>query len=104
MLASEIMVLVGIIFSFHVTSSYTVPQYVTSALITFVSAEVLEGNIRMIYSTVISFAGLSFSISLLVYRNPIIVYLPPLNEVVHSIGSSSSSLYIYIWHSVVRSH
>ncbi|XP_020112892.1 SPX domain-containing membrane protein Os06g0129400-like isoform X2 [Ananas comosus] len=43
LLASEIMVLVGIIFSFHVTSSYTVPQYVTSALITFVSAEVLEG-------------------------------------------------------------
>lgn len=47
MLGSEIMVLVGIILSFHVTSTYTVPQYVTSALITFVSAEVLEGNIYL---------------------------------------------------------
>lgn len=41
------MVLIGIILSFHVTSTYTVPQYVTSALITFVSAEVLEGNIYL---------------------------------------------------------
>lgn len=38
------MVLVGIISSFHIASSYTVPQYVSSALITFVAAEVLEGN------------------------------------------------------------
>lgn len=47
MLGSEIMVLIGVILSFHVTSTYTVPQYVTSALITFVSAEVLEGNIYL---------------------------------------------------------
>ncbi|XP_020112889.1 SPX domain-containing membrane protein Os06g0129400-like isoform X1 [Ananas comosus] len=54
LLASEIMVLVGIIFSFHVTSSYTVPQYVTSALITFVSAEVLEGVNLSLLSNVMS--------------------------------------------------
>lgn len=47
MLGSEIMVLIGVILSFHVTSRYTVLQYVTSALITFVSAEVLEGNIYL---------------------------------------------------------
>lgn len=45
LLASEIMVLVGIILSFRVTRLYSVPQYVCSALITFVSAEVLEGNL-----------------------------------------------------------
>ncbi|KAJ4836135.1 hypothetical protein Tsubulata_022228, partial [Turnera subulata] len=42
LLASEIMVCIGIILSFHVMIPYSVPQYVGSALITFISAEVLE--------------------------------------------------------------
>lgn len=54
LLASEIMMLVGIIFSFRVTSRYTVPQYVCSALITFVSAEVLEGVNLSLLSEVMS--------------------------------------------------
>ncbi|XP_078161955.1 SPX domain-containing membrane protein OsI_21475-like [Carex rostrata] len=54
LLGSEIMVLIGIILSFHVTSTYTVPQYVTSALITFVSAEVLEGVNLALLSNVMS--------------------------------------------------
>ncbi|KAJ8506101.1 hypothetical protein OPV22_006987 [Ensete ventricosum] len=54
MLASEIILLVGIIFSFRVTSSYSVPQYVSSALITFVSAEVLEGVNLSLLSRVMS--------------------------------------------------
>ncbi|XP_072993954.1 SPX domain-containing membrane protein OsI_21475-like isoform X2 [Typha latifolia] len=54
LLASEILVLVGIVLSFRVTSSYTVPQYVSSALITFVSAEVLEGVNLSLLSTVMS--------------------------------------------------
>lgn len=44
LLASEIMVCIGIILSFHTLIPYSVPQYVCSALITFVSAEILEGN------------------------------------------------------------
>ena len=44
LLASEIMVCVGILLSFHIISPYTVPQYVCSGLILFVSAEVLEGE------------------------------------------------------------
>jgi hypothetical protein len=43
LVASEIMVLIGIIMSFRYTPHYSVPQYVLSALITFVFAEVLEG-------------------------------------------------------------
>ncbi|RZC91673.1 hypothetical protein C5167_027737 [Papaver somniferum] len=43
LLTSEIMVCIGIFLSFHVTHTYSVPQYVILALITFVSAEVLEG-------------------------------------------------------------
>ncbi|KAM3698585.1 hypothetical protein ACB098_06G199600 [Castanea mollissima] len=43
LLASEIMVCIGILLSFHIFNPYSVPQYVGSALITFVSAEVLEG-------------------------------------------------------------
>ncbi|KAJ6840641.1 B3 domain-containing protein-like [Iris pallida] len=43
LLVSEIVVLIGIVLSFHVTSQYSVPQYVCSAIITFVAAEVLEG-------------------------------------------------------------
>ncbi|KAL5666123.1 hypothetical protein ACJX0J_026231, partial [Zea mays] len=42
LVASEIMVLIGIVMSFCFTPHYSVPQYVTSALITFVFAEVLE--------------------------------------------------------------
>ncbi|KAJ6943379.1 hypothetical protein NC652_008987 [Populus alba x Populus x berolinensis] len=42
LLASEIMVCIGILLSFHIISPYTVPQYVCSGLIMFVSAEVLE--------------------------------------------------------------
>lgn len=43
LLASEVMVLIGIIMSFRFTPHYSIPQYVISALITFVFAEVLEG-------------------------------------------------------------
>ncbi|WOL20653.1 hypothetical protein Cni_G29458 [Canna indica] len=42
LLGFEILVLAGILLSFKFTSSYMVPQYVCSALITFVAAEVLE--------------------------------------------------------------
>lgn len=54
LLASEILVLIGITFSFHVTSKYSVPQYVISALITFVAAEVLEGVNLSLLSRVMS--------------------------------------------------
>ncbi|XP_039138289.1 SPX domain-containing membrane protein OsI_21475-like [Dioscorea cayenensis subsp. rotundata] len=54
LLASEVMLLIGIVFSFRVTSPYSVPQYVTSALITFVSAEVLEGVNLSLLSRVMS--------------------------------------------------
>ncbi|CAL5381717.1 unnamed protein product [Camellia sinensis] len=43
LLASEILICLGIILSFHIIAPYSVPQYICSALITFVSAEVLEG-------------------------------------------------------------
>ncbi|GMH09441.1 hypothetical protein Nepgr_011282 [Nepenthes gracilis] len=43
LLVSEIMVCIGILLSFHIIITYTVPQYVCSGLIMFVSAEVLEG-------------------------------------------------------------
>lgn len=45
LLASEIMVLIGVLLSFHLFIPYSVPQYVCSGLILFVSAEVLEGEI-----------------------------------------------------------
>ncbi|XP_077235013.1 SPX domain-containing membrane protein At4g22990-like [Tasmannia lanceolata] len=54
LLASEIMVCIGIILSFHVIIPYSVPQYVISALITFVSAEVLEGVNLSLLSRVMS--------------------------------------------------
>ncbi|KAG5008329.1 hypothetical protein JHK85_026871 [Glycine max] len=44
LLTSEIMVCIGLLLSFHIMIPYSVTQYVGSALITFVSAEVLEGN------------------------------------------------------------
>ncbi|KAL2330364.1 hypothetical protein Fmac_017945 [Flemingia macrophylla] len=43
LLASEIMVCIGLLLSFHIIIPYSVSQYVGSALVTFVSAEVLEG-------------------------------------------------------------
>ncbi|EOY24610.1 Major Facilitator Superfamily with SPX (SYG1/Pho81/XPR1) domain-containing protein isoform 2 [Theobroma cacao] len=54
LLASEIMVCVGILLSFHVILPYTVPQYVCSGLITFVFAEVLEGVNLSLLSRVMS--------------------------------------------------
>ncbi|KAG0472705.1 hypothetical protein HPP92_014562 [Vanilla planifolia] len=54
LLAAEIMVLMGIIVSFHVTTTYSVAQYVSSALITFVAAEVLEGVNLSLLSRVMS--------------------------------------------------
>lgn len=54
LLASEIMVCVGILLSFHIISPYTVPQYVCSGLILFVSAEVLEGVNLSLLSRVMS--------------------------------------------------
>ncbi|XP_042506547.1 SPX domain-containing membrane protein At4g22990-like isoform X1 [Macadamia integrifolia] len=54
LLASEIMVGIGIFLSFHVLGPYTVPQYVCSALIAFVSAEVLEGVNLSLLSRVMS--------------------------------------------------
>ncbi|CAD6243013.1 unnamed protein product [Miscanthus lutarioriparius] len=54
LVASEIMVLIGIVMSFCFTPHYSVPQYVTSALITFVFAEVLEGVNLSLLSRVMS--------------------------------------------------
>ncbi|KAL6861465.1 hypothetical protein ACP4OV_017165 [Aristida adscensionis] len=54
LMASQITLLVGILFSFKVTSTYSVIQYVVSALITFVSAEVLEGVNLSLLSSVMS--------------------------------------------------
>ncbi|XVF10686.1 hypothetical protein REPUB_Repub07fG0203900 [Reevesia pubescens] len=54
LLASEIMVCIGILLSFHVVIPYTVPQYVCSGLIMFVSAEVLEGANLSLLSRVMS--------------------------------------------------
>lgn len=54
LVASEIMVLIGIVMSFCFTPHYSVPQYVASALITFVFAEVLEGVNLSLLSRVMS--------------------------------------------------
>ncbi|CAG7876374.1 unnamed protein product [Brassica rapa] len=54
LLASEIMLCIGILLSFHIIVPYSVPQYVASALITFVSAEVLEGVNLSLLSRVMS--------------------------------------------------
>uniref|UniRef100_A0A7C9DQJ6 SPX domain-containing protein n=2 Tax=Opuntia streptacantha TaxID=393608 RepID=A0A7C9DQJ6_OPUST len=54
LLMSEFIVCVGIVMSFHVGIPYSVPQYVISALITFVSAEVLEGVNLSLLSRVMS--------------------------------------------------
>uniref|UniRef100_A0A0D9XFT4 SPX domain-containing protein n=1 Tax=Leersia perrieri TaxID=77586 RepID=A0A0D9XFT4_9ORYZ len=54
LLASEIVLLVGVMLSFSVMGRYTVVQYVCSALLTFVSAEVLEGVNLSLLSQVMS--------------------------------------------------
>ncbi|KAF8701156.1 hypothetical protein HU200_033818 [Digitaria exilis] len=54
LLASEVALLAGVLLSFGVTGTYTVAQYVCSALLTFVSAEVLEGVNLSLLSQVMS--------------------------------------------------
>ncbi|KNA17609.1 hypothetical protein SOVF_078670 [Spinacia oleracea] len=54
LLTSEIIVCIGIVLSFKVGFPYSVPQYVISAVITFVSAEVLEGVNLSLLSRVMS--------------------------------------------------
>ncbi|KAG5538494.1 hypothetical protein RHGRI_019166 [Rhododendron griersonianum] len=54
LLASQIMVCLGIVLSFHVIVPYSVLQYVCSDLITFVAAEVLEGVNPSLLSRVMS--------------------------------------------------
>ncbi|KAG8391739.1 hypothetical protein BUALT_Bualt01G0218400 [Buddleja alternifolia] len=54
LLASEVMVFVGILLSFQLIIPYSVPQYVCSALLTFVAAEVLEGVNLSLLSRVMS--------------------------------------------------
>ncbi|KAK8520899.1 hypothetical protein V6N13_077032 [Hibiscus sabdariffa] len=54
LLASEIVVCIGILLSFHIIIPYSVPQYVCSGLIMFVSAEVLEGVNLSLLSRVMS--------------------------------------------------
>lgn len=54
LLASEIMVCLGILLSFQVIIPYSAPQYILSAILTFVSAEVLEGVNLSLLSRVMS--------------------------------------------------
>ncbi|TXG62776.1 hypothetical protein EZV62_009770 [Acer yangbiense] len=54
LLASEIIVCIGILLSFNIATPYTVPQYIGSAFITFVAAEVLEGVNLSLLSRVMS--------------------------------------------------
>ncbi|XP_027367148.1 SPX domain-containing membrane protein At4g22990-like isoform X2 [Abrus precatorius] len=54
LLASEIMVFIGILFSFHIIFPYSEPQYICSGLLMFVSAEVLEGVNLSLLSRVMS--------------------------------------------------
>ncbi|GAU26989.1 hypothetical protein TSUD_290400 [Trifolium subterraneum] len=54
LLTSEIMVCIGVLFSFHVIIPYTVLQYICSGLLLFVSAEVLEGVNLSLLSRVMS--------------------------------------------------
>ncbi|XP_027357723.1 SPX domain-containing membrane protein At4g22990-like isoform X4 [Abrus precatorius] len=50
LLASEIMVLLGVLLSFHIIIPYSEPQYIFSGLLLFVSAEVLEGKILFCFT------------------------------------------------------
>ncbi|XP_010533722.1 PREDICTED: SPX domain-containing membrane protein At1g63010 [Tarenaya hassleriana] len=54
LLVSEIIVCLGILFSFQLFIPYSVPQYVISGLIMFVAAEVLEGVNLSLLSRVMS--------------------------------------------------
>ncbi|CAN6562748.1 unnamed protein product [Malus baccata var. baccata] len=54
LLVSEILVCIGILLSFHVLIPYSMAQYVSSALLTFVAAEVLEGVNLSLLSRVMS--------------------------------------------------
>ncbi|CAI8593705.1 unnamed protein product [Vicia faba] len=54
LLTSEIMVFIGVLLSFHVIFPYSVPQYICSGLLVFVSAEVLEGVNLSLLSRVMS--------------------------------------------------
>ncbi|KAI3453647.1 hypothetical protein Pfo_010310 [Paulownia fortunei] len=54
LLASEIVVFLGILFSFQFIIPYSVPQYVCSGLVMFVAAEVLEGVNLSLLSRVMS--------------------------------------------------
>ncbi|KAK9076469.1 hypothetical protein SSX86_004803 [Deinandra increscens subsp. villosa] len=54
LVASELMVCLGIVLSFHMIVPYSAPQYIISALLTFVSAEVLEGVNLSLLSRVMS--------------------------------------------------
>ncbi|KAL6501637.1 hypothetical protein OROGR_026770 [Orobanche gracilis] len=54
LLASEIVVFLGIVFSFNFMIPYSVPQYVCSGLVMFVAAEVLEGVNLSLLSRVMS--------------------------------------------------
>lgn len=54
LLTSEIMVCIGVLFSFHLIIPYTVGQYICSGLLLFVSAEVLEGVNLSLLSRVMS--------------------------------------------------
>ncbi|XP_042024552.1 SPX domain-containing membrane protein At4g22990-like [Salvia splendens] len=54
LMASEIVVFLGILFSFNFFVPYSVPQYVVAGLVMFVSAEVLEGVNLSLLSRVMS--------------------------------------------------
>ncbi|KAF8027419.1 hypothetical protein BT93_E0350 [Corymbia citriodora subsp. variegata] len=54
LLASEVVTCIGILLSFHLIIPYSVAQYVSSGLIMFVSAEVLEGVNLSLLSRVMS--------------------------------------------------
>ncbi|KAL1319456.1 hypothetical protein HN51_071746 [Arachis hypogaea] len=54
LLVSEIMVCIGVLLSFHLIIPYSVPQYICSGLLLFVSAEVLEGVNLSLLSRVMS--------------------------------------------------
>ncbi|KAL8543797.1 hypothetical protein ACS0TY_004379 [Phlomoides rotata] len=54
LLASEIVVFLGVMFSFNFLIPYSMPQYVSASLLTFVAAEVLEGVNLSLLSRVMS--------------------------------------------------
>ncbi|OIV98889.1 hypothetical protein TanjilG_06380 [Lupinus angustifolius] len=54
LLASELMVCIGVVLSFNIIFPYSEPQYICSGLLLFVSAEVLEGVNLSLLSRVMS--------------------------------------------------